>query len=133
LQCLKKEAEKRGIVDSITKEWLRTNKPDETEISFQSVGTSKESKDLESERNKKRIERLTPKKHNSPVVLSLDEMVGPFSLIPYRGKRRFEQSNPGRIPANYSKNDELRYEHVCLNVNQQQLAMRQYNHKRGVP
>ncbi len=80
LRRLKGEAEKRRIVDSISKEWLRIIL-DESDVSSQSIRTWKESKDPEFQKKKKRIERLTRKKHNPPVVLSLDEM-GPFSLIP---------------------------------------------------
>ncbi len=79
LRRLKSEAVKRGIVDSISKEWLRIIL-DESEISFQSVKTWKESKDPEFEKKKRRIERLTLRKTNPPIVLSLDEM-GPFSLV----------------------------------------------------
>jgi hypothetical protein len=84
---LKGEAERRRrIVDSISKEWLRIIL-DESDVSSQSIRTWKESKDPEfqKKKKKKRIERLTRKKHNPPVVLSLDEM-GPFSLIPHGGR-----------------------------------------------
>ena len=131
LRSLKREAEKRGIVDSISKEWLRIIL-DENEISFQSVRTWKESKDPEFEKKKKRIERLTRKKTNPPVVLSLDEM-GPFSLIPHGGRGWFKQNDPGRIPANYTKNEGVNYEYVCLNVYHQMLSVKQYAHKGGEP
>ena len=131
LRRLKSEAEKRRIVDSISKEWLRVIL-DESEISFQSVKTWKESKDPEFEKKKRRIERLTRKKSNPPVVLSLDEM-GPFNLIPYGGRGWFEQKNPGRIPANYNKFQGVRYEYICLNVYHQTLDLKQYEHKGGVP
>ncbi|MHB8567786.1 MAG: IS630 family transposase [Nitrososphaerales archaeon] len=131
LRRLKSEAEKRRIVDSISKEWLRIIL-DESEISFQSVRTWKESKDPEFEKKKRRIERLTKKRHNPPVVLSADEM-GPFSLIPHGGKGWFEQTDPGRIPANYRKLEGVRFEYVCLNVYHQQLSITQYEHKGGEP
>ncbi len=131
LNRLKNEAVKRGIVDSISKEWLRVIL-DESEISFQSVRTWKESGDPEFEQKKRRIESLTRKKHNPPVVLSLDEM-GPFSLIPHGGKGWFEQTAPGRIPANYSKLEGVRYEYIALNVYHQMLSIKQYENKGGVP
>jgi transposase len=131
LRRLKSEAVNRGIVDSISKEWLRIIL-DESDISFQSVRTWKESKDPEFEKKKRRIERLTRKKHNPPVVLSLDEM-GPFSLIPHGGKGWFEEKNPGRIPANYYKFEGVRYEYICLNVYHQILSVKQYEHKGGSP
>lgn len=131
LRRLKKEAERRRIVNSISKEWLRIIL-DESEISFQSVRTWKESKDPQFEKKKRRIDRLTRKKHNPPVVLSLDEM-GPFSLIPHGGRGWFPRNNPGRIPANYCKNEGTRFEYVCLNVYHQILSVKQYEHKGGVP
>ena len=131
LSRLKREAEKRRIVDSISKEWLRIIL-DESEISFQSIRTWKESKDPEFEKKKRRIERLTRKEHNPPVVLSLDEM-GPFSLIPHGGKGWFRQTDPGRIPANYKKLQGVRYEYVCLNVYHQRLSIKQYECKGGEP
>jgi transposase len=129
LRRLKSEAEKRGVVASISKEWLRIIL-DENEISFQSVRTWKESKDPEFEKKKQRIERLTRKKSNPPVVLSLDEM-GPFSLVPHGGRGWFRQNDPGRIPANYHKFGGVRYEYICLNVYHQRLSVRQYEHKGG--
>jgi hypothetical protein len=131
LRRLKSEAEKRRIVNSISKEWLRVIL-DESEISFQSVRTWKESKDPEFEEKKQRIDRLTRKKHNPPVVLSLDEM-GPFSLIPHGGRGWFRQTDPGRIPANYHKHEGVRYEYISLNVYHQQLSVKQFECKGGVP
>ncbi len=131
LRRLKTEAEKRGLVDSISKEWLRIIL-DESDISFQSVKTWKESQDPEFEKKKARIERLTRKKSNPPVVLSLDEM-GPFNLVPHGGRGWFEQSAPERIPANYNKFGGARYEYVCLNVYHQRLSIDQYAHKGGKP
>ena len=128
LSRLKNEAEKRRIVaDSISREWLRVIL-DESEISFQSIKTWKESKDPEFEEKKTRIERLTRKKTNPPVVLSLDE-IGPFSLIPHGGMGWFRQEHPSRIPANYYKFAGVRYEYLCLNVYHQQLSVKQYEHK----
>jgi hypothetical protein len=131
LRRLKSEAEKRRIVSSISKEWLRVIL-DESEASFQSVKTWKQSNDPQFEKKKRRIERLTRKKTNPPVVLSLDEM-GPFSLIPYGGMGWFTQKDPMRIPANYHKLLRTRYEYICLNVYHQQLSIKQYEHKGGVP
>ncbi len=131
LRRLKSEAEKRRIVNSISKEWLRVIL-DESEISFQSIRTWKESKDPEFEKKKRRIDRLTRKKHNPPVVLSLDEM-GPFSLIPHGGRGWFPRNDPGKIPANYTKHEGTRFEYISLNVYHQNLSVKQYEHKGGVP
>jgi transposase len=129
LRRLKREAERRKIVESISKEWLRIIL-DESDMSFQSVRTWKESKDPEFQKKKKRIEGLTRKKTNPPVVLSLDEM-GPFSLVPHGGKGWFLQNDPQKIPANYHKLEGTRYEYICLNVYNQMLSVKQYEHKGG--
>jgi transposase len=129
LSRLEKEAVKRGILESISLEWLRVIL-DESEVSFQSVRTWKESKDPEFEEKKRRIERLTRKKSNPPVVLSADE-VGPMSLIPHGGNGWFEQERPGTIPATYRKLKGTRYEYMCLNVYHQTLSVRPYAHKGG--
>ena len=131
LNNLKNVALERGIVDSISREWLRIIL-DESEISFQSIKTWKESKDPEFQRKKRRIERLTRRKSNPPIVLSVDEM-GPFSLKPYGGKGWFEKTDPDRIPANYHKYKGTRFEYICLDVYHQILAVKQYENKGGVP
>jgi hypothetical protein len=131
LARLRDEAVRRGVVDSISVEWLRVTL-DESEVSFQSVKTWKESKDPEFEEKKRRIERLTRKRSNPPVVLSADE-VGPISLMPHGGKGWFEQAAPARIPANYHKLEGTRYEYICLNVYHQMLSAEQYEHKGGDP
>jgi transposase len=77
LTRLKNFAIKQGIVDSISNEWLRVIL-DEAAVSHQSIKTWKESNDPEFEKKKKKIEELTRKKHNPPVVLSVDE-IGPIS------------------------------------------------------
>ncbi|MGH9541362.1 MAG: IS630 family transposase [Terriglobales bacterium] len=132
LRRLKGEAERRKIVDSISKEWLRIILDESDIMSSQSIRTWKESKDPEFQKKKKRIERLTRKKHNPPVVLSLDEM-GPFSLVPHGGRGWFLQNHPGRIPANYTKLEGTRFEYISLNVYHQILSIRQYEHKGGEP
>ena len=131
LSRLRDAAIKEGIVDSISMEWLRVIL-DEAAVSFQSIKTWKETKDPEFEEKKHRIERLTRKKHNPPVVLSLDEM-GPFSMIPHGGNGWFPKEDPDRIPANYHKYEGVRYEYISLNVYHQQLSVKQYENKGGVP
>jgi transposase len=101
LSRLRGEAVKRGIVDSISLELLRVIL-DESEVSFQSIKTWKESRDPEFEEKKRRIERLTWKRSNPPVVLSADE-IAPVSLTPHGGKGWFEEGSPARVPANYHK------------------------------
>lgn len=131
LNSLRNEALKREIVDSISREWLRIIL-EESKLSFQSIKTWKESKDPEFDRKKRRIERLTRRKSNPPIVLSADEM-GPFSLKPYGGKGWFEKKDPDRIPANYHKYNGTRLEYICLDVYHQNLTAKQYLNKGGVP
>jgi transposase len=131
LRSLRNAALKRGIIDSISREWLRIIL-DESEISFQSIKTWKKSKDPEFQKKKRRIERLTRRKSNPPIVLSVDEM-GPFSLKPYGGEGWFHQTDPDRIPANYHKYKGTRFEYICLNVYHQILSVKQYENKGGVP
>ena len=73
-------------MQSISLEWLR-GILDEADVSRQSRKTWKESKDPEFDRKKRRIDRLTHRKHKPPVVLSADE-IGPVSLEPNNGMGR---------------------------------------------
>ncbi len=87
----------RGIVESISLEWLRVI-CDEADITHQSIRTWKESHDPQFEEKRRRIDRLTVRRHNPPTVLSMDE-IGPISLKPHGGKGGFRKGLPGRIPA----------------------------------
>jgi transposase len=129
LRRLRDTAVSQGIVESISLEWLRVI-CDEADITHQSIRTWKESTDPEFEEKRRRIDRLTVKRHNPPVVLSLDE-IGPISLMPYGGKGWFPKGLPGRIPATYSRDKGTRYEYACLNVFHQTLSVRQEEHKGG--
>lgn len=124
LSRLREEAMKRKIVPTISTEWLRVILH-EAELSHQSIRTWKETDDPEVEKKKRRIERLTRKKHNPPTVLSMDE-TGPIPLIPQGGEGWFEEQRPGRIPAEYSKTYGRAYYFLCLNVYHQRLSGRTY-------
>lgn len=130
LSSLRKAAMDRGIVESISEEWLRVILQ-EAEVSHQSIRTWKESKDPAFEAKKRRIERLTRKKHNPPIVLSADE-IGPIQLIPHGGKGWFPETLPGRIPAEYHKENGTAYYMLMLNVYHQQLAGHAYRTKPAV-
>lgn len=120
LSRLREEAMKRGLVDSISEEWLRVILH-ESEVSHQSLRTWKESPDPEREVKKRYIERLTRMPHNPPVVLSGDE-IGPIQLIPQGGSGWFPTGLPGRIPAEYHKEFGTTYYFLMLNVYHQQLS-----------
>jgi transposase len=127
LRRLRDTAVARGILVSISLEWLRVI-CDEADITHQSVRTWKKSTDPKFEERRRRIDRLTAKRHNPPVVLSLDE-IGPISLQPHGGKGWFRKGLPGRIPATYTRPHGARYEYACLNVFHQILRVRQEEHK----
>jgi transposase len=123
LTRLKNYAIKQGIIESISNEWLRVIL-DEADVSHQSIKTWKESKDPEFEQKKNRIEELTRKKSNPPIVLSADE-IGPISLKPHGGEGWFREKHPGRIPSTYRKLKGIRYEYMCVNVFHKQLSFKQ--------
>jgi len=129
LRRLRDTAVARGIVESISLEWLRVI-CDEADITHQSIRTWKESHDPKFEEKRRRIDRLTVKRHNPPIVLSMDE-IGPISLKPHGGKGWFPKGLPGRIPATYKKPEGTRYEYACLNVFHQTLSVKQEEHKGG--
>ena len=111
---------KRGVVDSISEEWLRVILL-ESEVSHQSLRTWKESHDPEREVKKAYIEKLTRMPHNPPVVLSGDE-IGPIQLIPQGGSGWFPQGTARTDPAEYHKEFGTTYYFLMLNVYHQQLS-----------
>lgn len=129
LTRLQAEAIKRRVVESISIEWLRVTL-DEAQVSHQSIKTWKQSDDPLFDEKKRRIDRLTGKRHNPPVVLSVDE-IGPISLKPHGGNGWFRQKEPDRVRATYTRKDGVRYEYLCLNVFHQQLSVRQEEKKGG--
>ncbi|MGI0130963.1 MAG: IS630 family transposase, partial [Thermoplasmata archaeon] len=120
LSRLREEAIRRGVVPSISEEWLRVILH-ESEVSHQNLRTWKASPDPEREVKKRYIEKLTRMPHNPPVVLSGDE-IGPIQLIPQGGSGWFPQGRPGRIPAEYHKEFGTTYYFLMLNVYHQQLS-----------
>ncbi len=130
LSRLRREAIQRGIVPSISEEWLRVILL-EADISHQSLRTWKKSPDPEREVKKQYIEKLTRQPHNPPVVLSGDE-IGPIQLIPQGGSGWFPRRRPGRIPAEYHKGLGTTYYFLMLNVYHQQLSGAVYRTKHSV-
>lgn len=129
LARLRDEAVRQGIVPSISLEWLRVVL-DEADISHQSIKTWKESKDPKFEEKKRRIDRLTHKQHNPPVVLSMDE-IGPIAQIPHGGISLAPRGHPDRVRATYSKKGGTRDLYLTLNVYHQRLSGRFYRPKGG--
>jgi len=129
LSRLQQEAITLGIIDNISLEWLRVIL-DDAEISQQRIKTWKESNDPEFEKKKKRIEQLTHKEKNPPIVLSADE-IGPISLKPHLGTGLFIKKHPDTVPANYRREKGICYEYLCLNVFHQELSVYQYFGKGG--
>ena len=65
LRRLRQETIRRGIVDDISISWLAVIL-DEAALTYQQAKTWKESKDPKFQEKKRRVERLTRKRHNRP-------------------------------------------------------------------
>jgi transposase len=129
LARLRDEARRQRIIDSISLEWLRIVL-DEADMSHQSIKTWKQSSDPQFEEKRKRIDRLTHKKHNPPVVLSMDE-IGPITLTPHGRRGWFRAGHPARIPSTYHRFGGTRYLYLTENVYHKELSGRFYRHKGG--
>lgn len=101
LSRLRREAIRRGIVDDISPSWLAVIL-DEAALTYQQAKTWKESKDPRFAEKKRRVERLTRKRHNPPVVVAVDEM-GPISLAPVKGRGWHPAGEPHRVRATYKR------------------------------
>jgi hypothetical protein len=66
------------------------------------VKTWKSSKDPMFAEKLRRLEELTNRQHNPPIVVSVDEM-GPISLQPYGGHTWARSGHPDRVPATYKR------------------------------
>ncbi|EQD74553.1 transposase, partial [mine drainage metagenome] len=130
LSRLREQAVARGLVESISEEWLRVILH-EDEVSHQSIRTWKTSPDPLVEEKKRRIDRLTRARHNPPVVLSSDE-IGPIQRIPHGGQGWFPEKRPARIPAEYEREFGTVYYFLTLNVFHQRLFGRVYRTKHSV-
>ncbi len=127
LSRLREQAVLRGIVESISEEWLRVILH-EDEVSHQSIRTWKTSPDPLFEAKKRKIDPLTRKRPNPPVVLSADE-IGPIQLIPHGGEGWCPHQRPGRIPAEYHRKFASVYDILTLNGYHQWLFGRVYRTK----
>ena len=129
LRRLRDTAVAKGIVESISLEWLQVI-CDGADITHQSIRTWKESHDPQFEEKRRRIDRLTVKRHNPPVVLSMDE-IGPISLRPHGGKGVVPKGTPRKDPGDLQETGRARYEYACLNVFHQTLRVKQEEHNGG--
>jgi Homeodomain-like domain len=96
-----------GEVESISRERLRQILLEES-ITFQSVKTWKSSKDPKFAEKLRRLNELTNRPHNPPIVVSVDEM-GSISLQPYGGHTWARSGPPDRVPATYKRLGGVRY------------------------
>ena len=96
-----------GVVESISRERLRQILLEES-VTFQSVKTWKSSKDPKFAEKLRRLNELTNRPHNPPIVVSVDEM-GPISLQPYGGHTWARSGHPDRVPATYQRLGGVRY------------------------
>ena len=101
LRKLRDAIVEKGIVADISVSNLQKTLKDE-ELTYQAVRTWKESDDPDFGRKKRRIDRLTRRRHNPPVVISFDE-AGPLQLKPVGGGHRQISGHPDRVPATYSR------------------------------
>lgn len=131
LSRLRAAAISRGIVDDISLQWLSVIM-DEEALSYQEAKTWKESKDPDFNKKKKKIDGLTRKRHNPPVVVSTDEM-GPITLTPKKGKGWFRKREPHRVPAEYHKGTGVRYWFGAYHVSKNRLWGRLRKRKGGKP
>lgn len=96
-----------GVVESISRERLRQILLEES-VTFQSVKTWKSSQDPKFAEKLRRLNELTNRQHNPPIVVSVDEM-GPISLQPYGGHTWARSGHPDRVPATYKRLGGVRY------------------------
>ncbi len=131
LERLRREAIRRGIVDDISTSWLAVIL-DEAALGYQQAKTWKESKDPKFQEKKRRVERLTRKRHNPPVVVALDEM-GPISLRPTKGRGWHPQGRPHRVRATYRRTQGTRYWYGAYHVHGDRLFGLLMERKGGGP
>jgi len=107
LSNLRREAIRRGIVDDISTSSLAVIL-DEAALTYQETKTRKESKDPRFQEKKRRVERLTQKLHNPPIVVAADEM-GSISLAPVKGRGWHPAGHPHRVRATYTRTEGTRF------------------------
>jgi transposase len=107
LDLLRESLVEEGVLESISRERLRQILIEES-VTFQSVKTWKSSKDPKFAEKLRRLEELTNRQHNPPIVVSVDEM-GPISLQPYGGHTWARSGHPDRVPATYHRHGGVRY------------------------
>ena len=91
----------KGIVADISVSNLQKILKDE-ELIYHAVKTWKQSDDPDLEKKKRRIDRLTRRKHNPPVVISFNE-AGQLQLKPVGDGHWQISGHPGRVPATCSR------------------------------
>jgi transposase len=107
LDLLRESLVEEGVLESISRERLRQILIEES-VTFQSVKTWKSSKDPKFAEKARRLNELTNRQHNPPIVVSVDEM-GPISLQPYAGHTWARSGHPDRVPATYKRLGGVRY------------------------
>ena len=97
--------------------------------------TRKESGNLEFDSKKRRIDRLTNKKHTYIRLLEevpgkpCGDVIGPVSHRPHGGAGIFPRGHPARVPAQHVSSQGIQYEYMCLNIYHQRLSVSQQKHK----
>lgn len=101
LRKLREAIIEQGIVADISVSNVQKIMTEEM-LAYQVVKTWKESKDPDFETKKNRVDRLTRKRHNPPVVIAYDEL-GPIELRPTKGRHWAPSGRPARVPATYTR------------------------------
>ncbi len=107
LSKIREVAIQQGIIESISLSWLDVILH-EADMARLETKTWKQSNDPEFEKKKRRVESLTRRRRNPPVVLSMDEL-GPVQKVPTKGEGWHHSKHPHRVPATYKKPDGIRY------------------------
>ncbi len=131
LAKLRREAVRRSIVEDISTSWLAVVL-DEAALSYQGAKTWKESRDPKFQEKKRRIDRLTKRQHNPPVVVALDEM-GPISLQPTGGRGWHPKGHPHRVRATYTRTKGTRFWYGAYHVGGDRLFGLMVDGKGGRP
>jgi transposase len=113
LRKLREAIIEQGIVADISVSNVQKIMTEEM-LGYQVVKTWKESKDPDFHEKKSRVDRLTRKRHNPPVVIAYDEL-GPLELRPIKGGHWARSGHPDRVPATYKRKGGTRQFLVAFN------------------
>lgn len=120
LSLLAEKAQRLGIVETISHEWVRQILR-RNGISIKRTKTWKEPKDPQCWKKWKRIKRLYRRCPKNAAVICFDEM-GPFSIRPVHGRSYAPTGKPDRLPADYHRDKGISYLLACYDVHRNWLS-----------